>query len=118
MPLAPNTTMFLHPSPHLTHMKLVSPNPNVCPPHQIPQEATNTPDDITPLILELIPRHDLEQLNHLIPQVQDPLSQIELLVTDTTTELRVHLFTKKYQTRISKKVLQFFLQLFIRPKNF
>ena len=118
MPFAPNTSMFLHPSYHLVHMKSISPHTNVCLPHKIPQEATNAPHDIAPLILELIPRLYLEQLDHLIPQVQYPLPQVKLLLTDTTTELRVHLFTKKYQTRISKKVLQFFYNFLLDQKIF
>jgi len=118
MPCTSNTPVLLHPSSHLVHMKSISPHTNVCPSHQIPQESTDTPHDITPLILELIPRIDLDQLNHLIPQVQDPLPQVKLLLTDTTTELRVHLFTKKYQTRISKKVLQFFYNFLLYQKIF
>ena len=108
MPLTSNTPVLLHPSSHLVHMKSISPHTNVCPSHQIPQESTDAPHYITPLILELIPRLDLDQLNHLIPQVQDPLAQVELLVTDTTTELRVHLFTKSTRPEFQKKYFNFF----------
>lgn len=118
MPCTPNTTVLLHPSSHLVHMKSISPNPNVCFSHQIPQEATNTPHYIAPLVLELVPRLDLEQLDRLIPQLQDPLPQVKLLLTNTTTELRVHLFTKSTRPICQKKVLQFFYNFLLDQKIF
>ena len=111
MPRTPNASVLQHSFFHLVHMKSISPHSNVCPPHQIPQESPHTPHHITQLVLEVSPAPHLDQFNHLIPQVQDPLPQVKLLVTHTTTELRVHLSHQKYQTRIFKKVFQFFLHL-------